>query len=277
MLITAPKLGIIIIDRAGAVAAMVETHIASALSGRNHDFMERDAWPLYRRLQAALLDRARSWLGIRIFVIFKRPHSPACDSLPAGYDFHVLTADEYLDLAEISGLDVSAEFIAGARQRGDVCAGVTFGGDLVAYGWYSFSRIVPCDGGLGFRHDMPSDVYGYKAYTKPAHRGMGLQSRMKPACDTFLDEKNITHTVGYIEAQNHASLQSLAKMRDAMILGWSTTVRIFGVNFVFNPSAVRRNGIAMVATAPAAPSLAAELSRTARFRASGILGDSQGQ
>lgn len=218
--------------------------------------MDRTVWPFHKRVKAAFLHRMHKWLGVRVFAIFRRSINPGENKLPPGYTFRFVSVEEFAEIAERSDLNVPANYLAAASARGD-CGVVVFAGDdAVAYGWYSFSGPGPCGGNLLFHFESPGEAYAYNAYTKPAYRGNRLHSLMKAACDVHMEERGVTHTVGAIAAQNHASLKSGSRMKGIQIIGNIYILEVFGITLTYRTGDVAKHGIRISAAPKAAAAVA---------------------
>jgi hypothetical protein len=86
-----------------------------------------------------------------------------------------------------------------------------FDGDaLASYGWYS-EKPSPIDDHFVLHFD-PAYTYMYKGYTLPAYRGRRLHAvGMCRALRAFAGESK-TGLISYVEANNFASLRSVARM-----------------------------------------------------------------
>jgi hypothetical protein len=106
--------------------------------------------------------------------------------------------------------ELSSDFLREASVRGDRCYALFDGDALASYGWYS-EKPSPIDDHFVLHFD-PAYTYMYKGYTLPAYRGRRLHAvGMCRALRVFAGESK-TGLISYVEANNFASLRSVARM-----------------------------------------------------------------
>ena len=191
---------------------------------------------LHRRLAQLLRG-----LGLRVFVIFRRPHHGVSQPHAGDPDIEmrVVEWDELLELSRDPELELDADFLEAARSRGDLCVGAFDDGELVSYLWRAFGP-VPAEDGLWVRF-APPNRYGYKAFTRPSHRGLRLQSALAPTTDRLLLERGYTHAISYVEHDNHASIASSLAHGNVRI-GYAGWLRVPGLRRCFSSPGARAHG-----------------------------------
>jgi hypothetical protein len=202
---------------------------------------------LRQRAYAALLRRLERWFDLRLVWIFRRTITPGRElRADAGYSFREVTAAELLDASADPALELSRERIKDAAARGDFFFGVFHQGRLIAYRWYSLSGSTPCWEGMQIRYGHPQRAYGYRTFTHPAHRGKHLHAYATAQSDTALGARGCTHTIGYIDATNFASLRAYSHLSGGRRVGGIVTLRAFGRHWVLRTSGARRHDVTFV-------------------------------
>jgi hypothetical protein len=196
---------------------------------------------LTRRAYAALLRRLERWFDLHLVWIFRRTLVPPVSAPPpeGGYSFRELTARELLAAAADPVLELSRERIQDAVLRGHLFFGVLHLNRIVAYRWYSLAGSSPCWEGMEIRYDHPYRAYGYRTFTHPAHRGKHMHAYTTGESDRVLVARGCTHTIGYIDATNFASLRAYSRLRGARRVGGILSLRAFGRHWIFrSPGAI---------------------------------------
>jgi hypothetical protein len=123
------------------------------------------------------------------------------------FESRFLTVAEVRRFADDPANDLSPAF-AELAARGHLCFAALLDGRLASYTWYAVGSIEP-EHSKGVRVTFPEHTaYAYKAYTRPEHRGLHLQGRLKqPVIDELL-ERGIHRRLGLIEWTNWPSLRS---------------------------------------------------------------------
>ena len=198
---------------------------------------------------AALLRR----LGLRVFVVVRRPHHgvSAEHTGSPDIDMRLVEWDELFELAADPELDLDAGFLTAAKARGDICVGAFDGGRLVSYLWRAFHPL-PAEEGFWVRFDPPNR-YGYKAFTRPSHRGLRIQSALAPTTDRMLLERGYTHAISYVESDNYASIRSDVHHGNVRI-GYAGWFNGFGLRRTFSTPGAREHGFEFFDPGPTASS-----------------------
>jgi hypothetical protein len=184
-----------------------------------------------------------SRVGLRVFVIYLRPHHGLPGPHEAGdaIEFRILEWDELFRHANDPELDLDESFLHAAKERGDLCVGAFDGQRLVAYIWRAFGP-TPAEDGLWVRFRRPYR-YGYKSLTRPEYRGRHIQSAMAPTTDAVLLERGYTHAIGYVALHNLSSRRSALRHGNRAI-GYAGYVRALGRAWTFESPGAKRHGFA---------------------------------
>jgi GNAT superfamily N-acetyltransferase len=111
--------------------------------------------------------------GLRAFRFFRRALDPATPAtLPGGVEVRMLGEEDAARVCQRPELDLTAEKVAAAYARGDLCAGAYDSGALVAYCWFAFAPAPHLDGVWADFHRQ--GVWIYKSLVLPSHRGRGI-------------------------------------------------------------------------------------------------------
>lgn len=209
-------------------------------------------WGVGRSLYALLAEKVLRRVGLRIFVIHLRPHHGNAAPHGAGeaVELRVLGWQELEEHAREPELEMSPDFLAEARARGDLCAGALDAGRLVAYVWRAFAP-APAEDGMWVRFRKPHR-YGYKAFTRPEYRGLHLQSALAPTTDALLEALGYTHAIGYVDLSNYPSRRS-SERHGNQAIGYAGYWRLFGRAWAFESPGAKRHGFAFFDPARGAP------------------------
>jgi len=218
--------------------------------GKRANFRARKRdWGLRRALHWEVM-HLLSKVGIRVHYVIlnasmmqilgeERP------AVPAGYETRVVGIDEILPYGDsVEGL--SREFLESAFARGDVCTANFRDGELVGYGFTSYTRarvteqldvLVPA----GFR-------YPYKSWTHPAHRRANLSSMRGYVRRQTLPAGHEQRSIDYVETHNYASLlHGYRHPRERGIpMGFCGWITVFGRQLPFNSRRARWIGFEFV-------------------------------
>jgi hypothetical protein len=196
-----------------------------------------------------LLRRLERWLDLRLMWVFRRTLVPVtADRHPEPeFAFREMTAAELLEAAADPALELAPQRIEEAAARGDWFFGVFQRERLVGYRWYSSSGSVPCWPGMSIRFAYPQRAYGYRTFTHPEFRGQRLHAYGAAQSDRALLERGCTHTIGYIDATNFASLRAYSRFGALRRIGAVCSVRAFGRQWVFASPGARRHHVTVVA------------------------------
>jgi GNAT superfamily N-acetyltransferase len=166
--------------------------------------------------------------SVHIFVITTHVFDGAGPNLApdlAELEARFLSSEEIVRFAGDDRDRYSPSFAMEALARGDRCFGVIEHGRLVCYCWYA-AGAAPVFDDIEVAVDRPF-VYGYKAFTDPAHRGRGLHIFGISAAAQHLRPEGCTGIAAYIEADNVAPLMSARKMGESFV-GSVVLFRAFG-------------------------------------------------
>lgn len=166
--------------------------------------------------------------SIHIFVITTHPIDGAVSNLTqnlAELEARFLTSEEIVRFASDDRERYSPAFASEGLARRDRCFGIVEGGCLICYCWYALGA-APVFEDVEVVVDRPF-VYGYNAYTDPAHRGRGLHIFGIDAAALDLRPEGFSTITAYIEADNVAPLMSARKMGERFV-GFVVLSRLFG-------------------------------------------------
>ncbi|MFM6928346.1 MAG: GNAT family acetyltransferase [Bdellovibrio sp.] len=199
-------------------------------------------------VQSALFD-----LGMRLVNKFFYFHSLHCIVISTvkeaalvvdqKYQHGFLSVDQIFQYAKNKENELSESFIRSALEKGDRCYGITYDGELAAYGWYS-RQATPTDVQKMLFCFDPAYVYMYKGFTKKSYRGQRLHAvGMSWALKHYLQEGSLG-IVSYVDAVNFDSLKSCYRMGYKFI-GAIYISKIFGRAWCYSSSACREKEISM--------------------------------
>ena len=184
----------------------------------------------------------RRYAGICICRVGVRPlsgHAPRPD-LPSGIHLRIVQPNELLNAADDPELDLHPEFVRAALARGDMAFGAFERDCLVGYSWRTFTA-APHFEGLWARVGRPY-FCGYKAFTRPSHRGKRIHVAVALFSDSCLLERGYAAEVGLVDISNFASLHT-AKVLGRRRIGYAGYVKLFGRCIPFRTAAVRKIGL----------------------------------
>lgn len=130
--------------------------------------------------------------------------------------------------------DLSAEFLDGSIADADVCMGAFENDQLAAYGWFTRS---PRD--LKLPRNM---AYTYKAFTRPEHRGLGLQTAIKQNAWQLLQADGVKKFLTIVNWINWPS-QRACHWAGYQAIGQTTTFKLGKREFVVASPSISRSGI----------------------------------
>lgn len=199
-------------------------------------------WGWLRSLFMRVMSGLRRYAGIHICRVGVRPlvrDAPA-PVLPGGIHFRILRPEELLEATTDPELRMDRDFVRAALARGDMAFGAFEGDRLVGYSWRSFTAAPHFDG-LWAGIARPY-FCGYKAFTRPSHRGRRIHVAVALYSDAFLLERGYTAEVGLVDIANFASLRT-ASVLGRRKIGYAGYVKLFGRCIPFRTSAVRKIGL----------------------------------
>ena len=171
-------------------------------------------------------------------------------TLDPQYTCRFFNADEVRAYTGHETIDLSDEFLNTALAKGDLCCAILHGHALASYGWYSTQatllnphlRLSTAD----------NYTYMYHGYTQQNYRGQrlhairvmhGLQAYLRKGAE---DTNRIKGLIFYVEADNHRSLRSAARL-NAQNFGRVVAIRLFGKYHVFHSPGCKKYGIDITA------------------------------
>jgi hypothetical protein len=196
-----------------------------------------------------LLRLLKQLVNLHVFWITKNahvPHQTVPPEIDAAFTFGVLGADEVRAFARDPSLQMTPEFVEANLARGDYCFGVRRGAQLVAYDWRGLSADVPLNNDIAVHFARSGQVYGYAMYTRPEVRGLRLQLYNLRHAETRLLAEGHTHTIGYVEVSNFASIRSLSRINGMAFVGMAGFFYLFGRALTFRSPGARRHGFRLV-------------------------------
>ena len=205
--------------------------------------VDAERWGWARSFYMRVMRYVRTYLGLHIFLIRTRPlveDRPDPPVLPPGVALRILGRDELFAATKDPELGISDDFVCAALGRGDTAFGAIEGDAVVAYTWRA-RNAAPLGDGLWVKVDRPYR-YGYKAFTRPSHRGL----RLSPAISLFSDADGLksgyTHSIAYIETSNWATLAA-GKRKGYSAIGLAGYLKWFRLCVAFRTPAVRKVGL----------------------------------
>jgi hypothetical protein len=208
-------------------------------------------WGWIRSLCARIMSMVKRYAGLHIYRVGVRQlvgQGPKI-ALPRGTRLRVARCEELLKAALDPALDMSPDFVRRALARGDIAFGAFEGHRLIAYSWRTFTAAPHFDG-LWATVDRPYFL-GYKAYTRPSHRGRRIHVAVALFSDSYLLERGYTAEVGFVDIINYSSL-AVASFLGRQKIGYVGHLRWFGKCIPFRTPAVRRIGARLFQPAPTA-------------------------
>ena len=192
---------------------------------RRHPGLREDIrrWGIVRVIYAHLMD----WLHPLLYIsfVYVRQLGNVTQSSIDGFDIRVATREELQMAGENHAMDLGAQFLQGAFDRGDICVAAFAGESMVAYSWRAFSG-APHDRDLWVRFEKPCR-YGYKGFTLPEYRGKHIQAATAPCIDHYCIERGYTQGISFIETHNFASNRTSQRLGSRRV-GYAGYLRLFG-------------------------------------------------
>jgi len=199
----------------------------------------REQWGLPRALWSRVAGALRPWMLIaRVRIRAVEPEMLRQFPTAPGIEIREATEDELSRAAAAMPAALSSSFVIAARARGDVCAAAFDGPAMLSFSWFSFSEAPGPDGTI-VEFSNPYR-YIYKSYTRDEYRGMRLQQPVLFALDAEHLTKGYTHTIGYVETHNYASINA-GVAAGAQWVGYAGYLRCFGRILAFRSPGARRH------------------------------------
>jgi len=156
------------------------------------------------------------------------------------YTYKRMTRKEVLEFAKDRSLQMNANFVNAAFDRGDWCVGVLDDQKLSNYTWRSFTE-APVGDGIWISFLYPGQVYGYKAFCRPQYRGKRLATALSCYMEANLMEHGFSVFIGYIALCNLRSLQMSARDKNKRV-GYIGYFKFLGRCYPFrSPGAAKYN------------------------------------
>ncbi|MCW8196027.1 hypothetical protein F6455_14635 [Proteobacteria bacterium 005FR1] len=141
------------------------------------------------------------------------------------------------------------EWLKGAIRRGELCAAVFEGEEMLSYTWRAFGP-TPHENDLLEVHFDSRYVYGFYSYTRPDCRRQGLQHAADFVSDSYLYDMGYTEGIGWIETHNYPSLISQQK-RGAFCVGYAGYLYLLGRVYTFRSPGAKKHGFGFFPAQPA--------------------------
>lgn len=186
------------------------------------------------------------FLGVHVYLVRVRPLDlpvPSRASVPQHIQIRRAVDSELETALQNPSLGISASFLSMAQARGDRCYGAFDDGQLVAYVWRS-TGIANHERGVGVSVSAPY-VYGYKGFTSPSHRGLGLNVALVAFAGSDYLDAGYRHLAAFVALYNRSSLAN-SKENGFSHVGYAGYVRWFGTVLPFRTLAPRRIGFSFV-------------------------------
>jgi hypothetical protein len=184
---------------------------------------------------------ASRFLGLHVFVVRTKLATVEVDDPceMTGLEYRRLDTESLMKWVDDPELDLDADFLSAASERGDIAFGVLADSVLIAYVWRSV-KSAPHTGDLWVRVGRPYG-YSYKSYTRPTYRG----NHIVPALILYSDQEMLklgyTHRAGFIAVTNYASLE-LGKHMGSDSIGYIGFLKWFGRYFFYRSRLVAEIG-----------------------------------
>jgi hypothetical protein len=207
---------------------------------------DAERWGWTRSLLVRLMSRLQRHAGLHVYRVGVRPlvRQRPEPNLPRGITLRVAQPEDLLGAAADPELEMPADFVRAALHRGDMAFGAFEGDRLVGYSWRTFSAAPDVDG-LWIRVDRPY-FCGYRAFTRPSHRGRRIHAAIALFSDGHLLERGYAAEVGFVAITNLASL-AVARFLGRQRIGYAGYLKLFGRCIRFRTPAVRKIGAELFA------------------------------
>jgi hypothetical protein len=196
-------------------------------------------WGLRRALYHWLMHSLRDRVTLCHVVV--RPAQPESSYPPLseGREARIANMEELTTAAADPVNDMNPQWLKGAIRRGELCAAVFEGKEMLSYTWRAFGP-TPHENNLEVHFD-PRYVYGFYSYTRPDYRRQGLQHAADFVSDRYLYDMGYTEGIGWIETHNYPSLISQQK-RGAYRVGYAGYLYLLGKIYTFRSPGARKYG-----------------------------------
>ena len=189
-----------------------------------------------------IMNRLRRWLFVSVIYV-RDLREEKLKAPPEGFEAKFVDKGELLECCSDPSLDLSAQFVESAFERGDVCTGMFYNGRLIAYMWRSTS-IAPHTKYIDVETRKPYR-YGYKSLTLKEYRGRHIPEYLAPVSSQYFIERGYPYSIGFVETQNCASRRSELR-RGSYKVGYAGYISLFGVRITFRTTGVREKGFRFV-------------------------------
>lgn len=131
-------------------------------------------------------------------------------------------------------------------DRGDICVATYLDDVLAAYSWVRYKPVAIQ--GVVWADFGPAYRYNVWGYTHPEFRGRHIRGSFGALCE--LDRKHaITHSIGYIDTHNFASLRAETR-HGGEIIGLAGHFKLLGHVVTFRSPGAKRYGFRFRYSAP---------------------------
>lgn len=196
-------------------------------------------WGLWRAFYAFIMHCMRHRLTFCWVVVRPLQCDPKFPSLSKGREARIPSMDELIAAAADPVNNLNPEWLHKAEERGEFCAAVFEGQNILSYSWRAFGP-TPHEKGLEVRFS-PEYVYGFYYYTRPDYRRQGLQHAADYVSDNKLLAMGYTKGIGFIETHNYPSMISQEK-RGTFRVGYAGYLSLLGRVYTFQSPGAKQHG-----------------------------------
>ena len=179
--------------------------------------------------------RSIRYQALRCMTLSQHDVDPRFFEQPEGLEVKFLSATEFAAIPNATH-PIPEALLRKRAERNDWSSVVLDGEKIVAYGWYTNSPC-PLDDVYAFHFDR-RHVYMYDGFTDPSYRGRQLHAYGMAHALRKVTEDGSMGLVSYVEADNFASLRSVARL-GYQVFGSCRSVRLFGRDFAWESKACR--------------------------------------
>lgn len=116
-------------------------------------------------------------IGVRMTQDPRSPRQCAAEpefiALPDGFEFSIFSLEDVMTISSMPERAdyIYAKFVVDKYNKGDICLGIKFQGEIAAFSWFSLDK---CHSPLYFAEMGSKEAYLYDMYVKKAYRGRNL-------------------------------------------------------------------------------------------------------
>ena len=196
-------------------------------------------------------------IGVHLVVVNTRSlsHSLLSPNLPNGISIRRATLDDCLLACRDPEMGLQDTFVYWAFEQGAMChaafeetnSGSNLNTRMVSYAWRT-QHHAPHTSNIRV-HIGATHSYGFKAFTLPAFRGLGIYPAIAVAECTTCAGEGVTTGISFTDLHNSASLQADRKFGNR-ILGLAGYIQVGSRVYTFHDAAVKRTEFRFVAVVP---------------------------